>query len=50
VEPEARSPEEIEMTGEVGRPPDPRLEVFRDFVNSLDMDVEGEHREGPAPE
>src|SRR3954451_20165877 len=51
VEPEARSAEEMEMTGEVGpRPPDPRLEVFRDFVNSLDMDVEGEHREGPAPE
>ncbi|MFL5755073.1 MAG: bifunctional nuclease family protein [Chloroflexota bacterium] len=28
---------------------DPRLDVFRDFVNSLDLDIEGEHREGPGP-
>ena len=51
VEPEARSGEALEMTGELGSTPaDPRLEVFRDFVNSLEVDVEGEHREGPAPE
>jgi bifunctional DNase/RNase len=51
VEPETRSAEELEMTGELGPTgSDPRLEVFRDFVNSLEVDVEGEHREGPAPE
>jgi bifunctional DNase/RNase len=51
VEPESRSAEELEMTGELGPTgSDPRLEVFRDFVNSLEVDVEGEHREGPAPE
>jgi bifunctional DNase/RNase len=27
---------------------DEKLEVFREFINSLDMDVEEEHREGPA--
>ncbi len=49
VEPESRSPDDLEMTGELAPTmADPRLEVFRDFVNSLD--VEGEHREGPAPE
>jgi bifunctional DNase/RNase len=32
----------LERTGE-DRPPDPRLEVFRDFVNSLDVDF-GEGR------
>ena len=47
VEPEARGVESLEMTGEVAA--DPRLEVFRDFVNSLGADVEGETREGPAP-
>ena len=47
VEPEARGVESLEMTGEVSA--DPRLEVFRDFVNSLEADVEGETREGPAP-
>lgn len=48
VEPESRSPDDLEMTGQLGsRSPDPRLEVFRDFVNSLGVDVEGE---GPAPE
>ena len=48
VEPESRSPESLEMTGELGLlGGDPRLEVFRDFVNSLGVDVEGE---GPAPE
>ena len=38
------------MTGEFGARVDPRLDVFRDFVNSLEADAEGEHREGPAPE
>ncbi len=32
----------IEATGE--RMVDPRLDVFRDFVNSLDVDTEGESR------
>lgn len=48
VEPEARTVESLEMTGEVVA--DPRLEVFRDFVNSLEVDPEPEQREGPAPE
>jgi bifunctional DNase/RNase len=52
VEPEAQSHETLEMTGELGPGGivDPRLDVFRDFVNSLEVDPEGEHREGPAPE
>jgi uncharacterized protein len=29
---------------------DEKLEVFREFVNSLDMDVDEEHREGPGTE
>ena len=29
---------------------DEKLEVFREFVNSLDMDLEEEHREGPGSE
>lgn len=29
---------------------DEKLEVFREFVNSLDVDLEGEHREGPSSE
>ena len=45
VEPDARSQELIQLAGE--GPVDPRLDVFRDFINSLDVDVEGEHREGP---
>ena len=28
---------------------DEKLEVFREFVNSLDVDLEGGHRDGPAP-
>lgn len=44
VEPEAAG-EELETTGE--RIGDERLEVFRDFVNSLD--IEGSDREGPTP-
>jgi bifunctional DNase/RNase len=35
----------LESTGETIV--DPRLDVFRDFVNSLDVDLGGEHREGP---
>lgn len=45
VEPE-RAGEELESTGE--RVPDERLDVFRDFVNSLDADLGGERREGPS--
>ncbi len=50
VEPEERDSEDLESTAAGPREADPRLEVFRDFVNSLDIDLEGEHREGPAPE
>jgi hypothetical protein len=46
VEPDARTGETLGLTGQAGA--DPRLEVFRDFVNSLEVDREG--REGPAPE
>ena len=46
VEPEKRDGSELESTGEAIT--DERLEVFRDFVNSLD--AEGEHREGPERE
>jgi bifunctional DNase/RNase len=35
----------LESTGE--RIVDPRLDVFREFVNSLDLDQGGEQREGP---
>jgi bifunctional DNase/RNase len=35
----------LESTGE--RIVDPRLDVFREFVNSLDLDPGGEQREGP---
>jgi len=41
-----RPVEELERTGE--RVADPRLDIFRDFVNSLDLDAEGEQREGPG--
>ena len=40
-----RSAGELEEGAEPG---DPRLAVFRDFVNSLDVDPES--REGPSPE
>jgi hypothetical protein len=40
-----RGPLALEQTGE--RIVDARLEVFRDFVNSLDVDQGGETREGP---
>ena len=45
-EPGDRPVDELERTGE--RVADPRLEIFRDFVNSLDLDAEGEQREGPG--
>jgi hypothetical protein len=51
VEPQSRSPEALEMTGAQGwTSTDPRLEVFRDFINSLEVDIEGDTREGPGPE
>jgi hypothetical protein len=40
----------LETTDGAASPADPRLEVFRDFVNSLDMGGEPETREGPKPE
>jgi bifunctional DNase/RNase len=43
----ALSDEALEATGE--RFSDPRLAVFRDFVNSLDQPEGGEQKEGPAP-
>jgi hypothetical protein len=48
VWPEIPSAEALEAGGEVAT--DPRLGVFREFVNSLDVDPESEHREGPGPE
>lgn len=48
VEPESRTGESLEMTGETVT--DPRLDVFREFVNSLEVDPEPEQREGPAPD
>jgi uncharacterized protein len=42
---EERTGAALESTGE--KIVDPRLDVFRDFVNSLDVDLGGEHREGP---
>jgi hypothetical protein len=50
VEPEHVAGEDLEATGEALTPADPRLAVFRDFVNSLNVDPEGEHREGPGPD
>jgi bifunctional DNase/RNase len=44
--PEAIPGAALESTGEHSN--DPRLAVFRDFVNSLDQ-PEGEQREGPNP-
>jgi bifunctional DNase/RNase len=40
----------LETTDGVASPADPRLDVFRDFVNSLDMGGEPETREGPQPD
>lgn len=47
VEPE-RPGDELDVTGE--HVADERLDVFRDFVNSLDADLGGERREGPGSE
>jgi bifunctional DNase/RNase len=43
-------PEEREGRAGKSRLNDPRLDVFREFVNSLGVDQEGEKREGPSPE
>ena len=43
-------PEEREGRPGKSRLNDPRLDVFREFVNSLGVDQEGEKREGPTPE
>jgi uncharacterized protein len=40
----------LETSDGAASPADPRLSVFRDFVNSLDMGGEPETREGPKPE
>jgi bifunctional DNase/RNase len=41
----------IEDLGDDAAPPsDPRLEVFRDFINSLDLGGDPGTREGPHPE
>jgi len=48
VEPEAGTADDLETTGDAVH--DERLEVFRDFVNSLDVDPEEELREGPGPD
>ena len=46
---EASRARTLESTGRGGSPADPRLDVFREFVNSLDVD-RAESREGPRPE
>ena len=45
-ESETAGGEALESTGE--RVVDPRLDIFREFVNSLNVDAEGEQREGPG--
>jgi bifunctional DNase/RNase len=40
----------FESADEAASQGDERLDVFRDFVNSLDVEPESEHREGPNPE
>ena len=40
----------LETTDEAASPADPRLDVFRDFMNSLDIGGEPETREGPNPD
>jgi bifunctional DNase/RNase len=50
VVPEAGSEEPLESLGTSEAAPEERLGIFRDFVNSLEVDLEGEHREGPGPE
>jgi len=52
VRPDGTDVDGLESTDEAASPSDPRLEVFRDFVNSLDAGGGGETggREGPSPE
>lgn len=47
---DAGSIEDLELTGDPTLPADPRLEVFRDFINSLDLGGDAGTREGPRPE
>jgi bifunctional DNase/RNase len=47
---DAGSIEDLESTGDPTLPADPRLEVFRDFINSLDLGGDAGTREGPRPE
>ncbi len=42
--------EDLESTGDAASPADPRLDVFRDFINSLDLGGDAGTREGPRPE
>lgn len=50
VRPEASGDGDIESLDPAERatPDDPRLIAFRDFINSLDIESGGEHREGPT--
>jgi uncharacterized protein len=41
---------DLEATGDAASPADPRLDVFRDFINSLDLGGDAGTREGPRPE
>jgi len=47
---EPGSIEDLESTGDAAAPTDPRLDVFRDFVNSLDLGGDTGTREGPRPD
>ena len=47
---ESGSIEDLESTGDAAAPTDPRLDVFRDFVNSLDLGGDAGTREGPRPD
>ncbi len=46
----AEGVEALESADEAASSADPRLDLFRDFVNSLDLGGETERREGPNPE
>jgi bifunctional DNase/RNase len=50
VHPDETGATALGAAGESVSPGDPRLDVYRDFVNSLDVEPESEHREGPNPE
>ena len=47
---ESGSIEDLESTGDAAAPTDPRLDIFRDFVNSLDLGGDAGTREGPRPD